>query len=218
MREYQHMLNVTQQRGNPTWRHPHNKTPEPTPAGNLHPWDFLDGYNSLFRKSSLILLVVLGRAYTNKFHVRELSRMVERDVSLVSKNLKDLEAMGLVTREDVGNLAFYQARMESVLLRQTKIWFTLLELQPLVRDLQEVTTSAVLYGSCARGEDTSASDIDLYIETAEKEPVREVLERHRAALSRELSPVVHTADETYRLKTEDAPFFDSIRQGIVLSG
>lgn len=214
----QHVLNVTQQMDNPTRQPPHNKTPEPTPAGDLHPWDFLDDYGSLLRKSSLILLVVLGREYTKQFHVRDLSRMVGRDVSLVSRNLKDLEAMGLVTRDDVGNLAFYQARMESVLLRQMKIWFTLLELQPLVRDLQDVTTSVVLYGSCARGEDTSSSDIDLYIETAEKEPVREVLERHRAALSRELSPVVHTPDETYRLKTGDAPFFDSIRQGIVLSG
>lgn len=215
MRKSQHMLNIEQHGGRQL---PHNKTPEPTPAGDLHPWDFLDGYNSLLRKSSLILLVVLGREYTKKFHVRELSRMVGRDVSLVSRNLKDLEAMGLVARDDVGNLAFYQARMESVLLRQMKIWFTLLELQPLVRDLQEVTASIALYGSCARGEDTSSSDIDLYIETAEKEAVQEVLERHRAALSRELSPVVHTPDETYRLKTGDTPFFDSIRQGIVLSG
>jgi predicted nucleotidyltransferase len=91
------------------------------------------------------------------------------------------------------------------------------ELQPLIRDLEDVTTSVVLYSSCARGEDTSTSDIDLYIETTKKEAVREVLERHQPALSREFSPIVHTPDETYRLKAEDLPFFDSIRQGIVLS-
>ncbi len=211
------MLNIKQHNDRDR-RHPDDETPEPATAGDLHPWDFLDAYGSLLRKSSLILLVVLGREYTKKFHVRELSRMVERDVSLVSKNLKYLEAMDLVTREDVGNLAFYQAKMESVLLRQMKIWFTLLELQALIRDLQGVTTNVVLYGSCARGEDTSASDIDLYIETTAKEAVREMLQRHQVALSREFSPIVHTPDETYRLKTEDAPFFDSIRQGIVLSG
>ncbi len=122
--------------------------------------------------------------------------------------------MGLITREDVGNLAFYRAKMESVLLRQMKICFTLLEVQPLVRDLQDVTTSVILYGSCARGEDPSASDIEI----PEKEPVREILQRHQSALSRELSPIVDTPDEAYRLKTEDAPFFDSIRQGIVLDG
>jgi predicted nucleotidyltransferase len=166
----------------------------------------------------LILLVLLGRDYTRKFHVREISRTVHRDVSLVSKNLKDLEAMDLVTREDVGNLAFYQANMESVLLRQMKICFTLLELQALIRDLRGMTTNVILYGSCARGEDTPASDTDLYIETLEKESVREILHTHQNTLSRELSPIVNTPDETYRLKTEDAAFFDNVRQGIVLIG
>ena len=35
--------------------------------------------------------------------------------------------MGLLTHEDVGNLVFYQADMNSVLLRQMKIFLTLLE-------------------------------------------------------------------------------------------
>lgn len=165
-----------------------------------------------------MLLLMLGREYTEKFHVRKLSRMVHRDVSLISKNLKSLEAMGLVTREDVGNLAFYQAKMDSVLLRQMKVFFTLLEVQNLVRDLEEVATSVILYGSCARGEDTLTSDIDLYIETPAKGPVLEVLQKHQKTLPRDLSPVVHTPDETYRLKVEDAAFFDSIQQGIVLKG
>lgn len=168
----------------------------------------------------MILLVLLGRDYTRKFHVREISRIVHRDVSLVSKNLKDLETMGLVTREDVGNLAFYQANMESTLLRQMKVWFTLLELQPLIRDLRGgMTTNVILYGSCARGgEDTPASDIDLYVETLDKEPIQEILHMHRNTLARELSPIVNTPDETYRLKTRDAAFFDTIQQGIVLIG
>lgn len=221
MRKNQHLLNNIQQFDNPGRQLPGEETQEPTaegttPSGNLHPWDFLDAYGSLFRRSSLILLVLLGRDYTRKFHVREISRIIHRDVSLVSKNLKDLEAMDLVTREDVGNLAFYQANMESVLLRQMKISFTLLELQALIRDLRGMTTSVILYGSCARGEDTLASDIDLYIETLEKESVQETLYTHQNTLSRELSPIVNIPDETYRLKTEDTPFFDNIRQGIVL--
>ncbi|MEN6514290.1 nucleotidyltransferase domain-containing protein [Methanoculleus sp.] len=216
-------MNFIQQPDNHDQQLPDEETQEPaveghTPSGNLHPRDFLDAYGSLLRKSSLILLVLLGRDYTRKFHVRELARMVHRDVSLVSKNLKSLEVTGLVTRKDVGNLAFYQGNMESALFRQMKIWFTLLELQALIRDLQGMTTSVILYGSCARGEDTAESDIDLYIEAAAKGPVRETLYTHRSALSREFFPIVNTPDETYRLKTGDAPFFDSIRQGIVLIG
>jgi len=81
-----------------------------------------------------------------------------------------------------------------------------------------VTTNVILYGSCARGEDTLTSDIDLSIETPAKEPVLEILQRHQKTLPRDLSPIVHTPDETYRLTVEDAPFFDSIQQGIVLWG
>ncbi len=189
-----------------------------TPPDDINPWDFLDAYGSLFRRSSLILLVLLGRDYTRKFHVREISRIVHRDVSLISKNLKDLEAVNLVTREDVGNLALYQANMESILLRQMKVWFTLLELQTLIRDLRGMTTNVILYGSCARGEDTSASDIDLYIEAFDKEPISKILHMHQNTLARDFSPIINTPDETYQLKAGDAQFFDSIRQGIVLIG
>ncbi len=188
-----------------------------TLTGTVRQWDFLSRYGSLFRRSSLVLLVVLGRQHWLKFHVREISRMVDYDVSLVSKNLKDLEAMGLVTHEDVGNLVFYQAKIESVLLRQMKICFTLLEIQDLVRELQDVTTSAILYGSCARGEDTVSSDIDLYIETLEKEPVWKLLQKYQKVLSRELSPIINTPDETYRLRAEDRSLYNNIQQGIVLT-
>jgi len=223
MRKSQHLLNNIQHYGNPIRQFSDEETQElvgegSTPPVYLHPWDFLDAYGSLFRRSSLILLVLLGRDHTRKLHVREISRIVHRDVSLVSKNLKDLEAMDLVIREDIGNLAFYQANMESVLLRQMKIWFTLLELQPLIRDLRGMTTNVILYGSCARGEDTSASDIDLYIESLDKKAIREILPVHQNTLTRELSPIINTPDETYQLKTRDAAFFDNIRQGIVLSG
>ena len=221
MRESQHLLNNIQQNENPGRQLLDEEKPAAdgnTPPGNPHPWDFLDTYGSLFRRSSLILLVLLGRDYTRKFHVREISRIVHRDVSLVSKNLKDLETIDLVTREDVGNLAFYQANMESTLLRQMKVWFTLLELQPLIRDLRGMTTNVILYGSCARGEDTPASDIDLYIETLDKEPLQEILHMHQNTLARELSPIINTPDETYQLKTRDAAFFDNIQQGIVLIG
>jgi len=137
---------------------------------------------------------------------------------MISKNLKQLEEVGLVTHEDVGNLVFYQANMESVLLRHMKIWLTLLELTDLIRDLDRVTTNSILYGSCAKGEDTYESDIDLFLETRDKEAVQKILARHQRKLTREMSPIVSTPDETYRLKTKDKTLFDHIQQGIILKG
>ena len=180
-------------------------------------WNFLGLYQNLLRKSSLIILVTLGRNFTEKFHVRNLSRTLHYDVSLISKNLKQLEIMGLVIHEDVGNLVLYQANMNNILLKQMKICFTLFELNNLVMDLEKVTTNLILYGSCARGEDTSHSDIDLFIETNDKKKVRALLDTYQKKITRPLSPIINTSNETYTLKLNDNNLYTIIQQGMVLN-
>jgi len=193
---------------------------ERKPKESVHhgPGDFPIPHRELFRRSSLVLIAHLGRNYSQKFHVRDLARSLNYDVSIISKNLRQLEEVGLVTHEDVGNLVFYQANMKSVLLRQMKISLTLLELTDLTRDLNRVTTNFILYGSCAKGEDTYESDIDLFIETLDKEAVHTILSKHRRKMTREISPLVNTPDETYRLKAKDKILFANIQQGIILKG
>lgn len=186
------------------------------PKGYRDQGKFLEQFSPLFRKSSLMLIATLGRDYTSQFHVRDLSRLLQYDVSLVSKNLKQLEMLGLVTHEEVGNLVLYRAHMENVLVRQVKICFTLMELHDAINAISPLTTNAILYGSCAKGEDTATSDIDLFIETREKEKVSWILNDIQPTISRTLSPVILTPDETYTMKSEDLPFYSSIQQGIVI--
>ncbi len=181
-------------------------------------WRFLHSYGGMFRKSSLTLLLFLGRDYANKYHVRDLARALGYDVSLISKNLKELEKIQLVTHEVVGNLVYYKSNMENVLTRQLKICFTLMEIQNLFHTLQGLATTIILYGSCARGEDTHQSDIDLFIETHDKEAVNAILDAQRKEISREISPVILTPDEVYALKRDDRSLYDQIQQGIVLRG
>ena len=178
--------------------------------------NFLDNYGTLFRKSSLVLIVTLGRQYTTRFHVRDLSRLLNYDVSLMSKNLRELESFGLVKHEDVGNLVLYTANMNSVLLKQVKICFTLLELNDLIHGINPISSNSILYGSCAKGEDTSSSDIDLFIETIDKDAVRGVMDNCQKTLTRTLAPVIATPDEMYKMKMTDKNFFSSINQGIIL--
>jgi predicted nucleotidyltransferase len=175
-------------------------------------------HQELFRRSSLILIAALGRNYPNKFHVRELARITGYDASMVSKNLKELEEANLVTHEEVGNLVLYQADIKSVLLRQLKICLTLLDLTDLLRNLDPFTTGCILYGSCARGEDTDESDIDLFIETLDKEDVSRILGEAQQKIARNLSPIIQIPDETYRLKSENTTLFNNIQRGIVLKG
>jgi predicted nucleotidyltransferase len=190
----------------------------PGKGGVLHPWDFLHSYGSMFRKSSLILLLFLGRDYTTRYHVRDLARSLQYDVSLISKNLRQLEKFRVVSHEEVGNLVFYRSNMNNVLTRQMKICFTLLEIHHLIQNLDRITTTVLLYGSCAKGEDTHQSDIDLSIETRDKEAVYTVLNTYRNKNVREISPIVLTPDEMYALKRDDRSLYDQIHQGLALKG
>lgn len=189
---------------------------EPMAPAADDPPDLLSPYGSLFRKSALRLLVHLGRQYTRQFHVRDLARLLGYDVSMISKNLKELEAMGLVTREDVGSLVFHRANMDSVLLRHMKICFSLLELNHLVREIAPVASNIILYGSCATGEDTIESDIDLFIETTDRDVAARIVDACSRTVQRPLSVIVATPAELYAMKTNDRALYASIQQGIVL--
>ena len=190
------------------------KISENIPGKNLI---FLNHYGALFRKSTLMLIIILGRDTITKFHVRDLSRLLNYDVSLVSKNLKYLEKLSLVNREDVGNLVFYQVDMNSALLRQMKICFTLLELNELIRNIRSRCKVSILYGSCAKGEDTNESDVDLFVETLEKEEIKEIISQFQKKMNRRISPLVVTPNEAYQLKSNDEYFYASIFEGIILN-
>ncbi len=185
-------------------------------SGDPEPAAFLSPYGTLFRKSALTLLVFLGRQYTRHFHVRDLARSLGYDVSIISRNLKAIEAAGLATREEVGNLVFYRANMESALLRHMKVCFTLLELNDLARALAPIASSVVLYGSCATGEDTVESDIDLFIQTADRTAAAERVDAFAGTARRPISAIVAAPADLYAMKTNDPALYASIRQGIAL--
>lgn len=55
--------------------------------------------------------------------------------------------------------------MKNFLLREFKILITLLEIDPFILHLKEISSKIILFGSCAAGEDTIDSDIDIFTET-----------------------------------------------------
>ena len=212
--DIQHMLNENQQSLNISQnREGFEKINETIAQKNLK---LFNNYGTLFRKSTLMLIITLGRNYITKFHVRDLSRSLNYDASLISKNLKNLEKLGLVKREDVGNLVFYQADINNALLKHMKICFTLLELNELIQEIRSDSNVSILYGSCSKGEDTSESDVDLFIETLEKERIKKTINLFQKKMNRKISPLIVTPDEAYQLKANDEYLYSNIFEGIVL--
>jgi predicted nucleotidyltransferase len=170
----------------------------------------------LFSKVSLTLIDILGRSYTQTFHTRELSRTLGYSPAAISINLKVLEKNKLIQHEKIGNLVLYQADMDNALLRQFKILFNILELNSLAAELRGSVKKLILYGSCARGDDTYESDIDLFVEAINKDKVRSIVDENRDKIRREVSLILNTTEETATLKLKDKLLWDNIQAGIIL--
>lgn len=167
---------------------------------------------------SFEVLVYLGRHYRQSFYVRELAKTLSVSVGAVSGYLISLREMDLVTSEKRGRTLLYRANISHPIVREAKILSTLLELSPLISSLRTSVSRAILFGSCADGEDTFESDIDLFVETGDRAVVSMVLSRYENAIPRKISPIIVTPDEALQLKVRDRPLHERIQRGKVLIG
>lgn len=154
------------------------------------------------------LLAVLLLHPENAWHSRELARRLAAVPGSVNRELTKLADAGLLLRERIGNQIHYRANRDcpvfaeiAGLMRKTSGLATVLSeaLRPLAGDIQ----SALVFGSVARGEENSASDIDLLIlgEIAFRDAVA-VLHPLQESLGREINPVVYRVEDFRRKYAE----------------
>ncbi len=167
-------------------------------------------------EKSFIIVRYLGRRYNNSFYVRELARELDLALGPVSETLKELEKAGILERKVRGRIVTYRANMESPLLREMKVIITLLECSLFLMELKKAALRVILFGSCARGEDTFDSDIDLLIETDDREKAASVVNSNEFIGGRKLSAIIMSPDEFRSLKGRDRPFYERVMQGKVL--
>jgi len=72
----------------------------------------------------------------------------------------------------------------------------------------------ILLGSSARGEDTSESDIDLFVLCKDTNSARKVIDS--AKLPRKIQPVLLTASEFADMKEKEKVFISEVNRGITL--
>lgn len=172
---------------------------------------------NIFTTPALRVLIFLGRNYRNSYYVRELAAELSISTGSASGQLRALKEAGLVTCEQKGRTLLFRAAISHPLVREVKIVASLAELSPLLASRGGIVRM-ILFGSCATGEDAAESDIDLYIETSDREQTQELLSRVGPSLPRKLSPIVVTANEAAQLHARDRPLYERIRSGKVLAG
>lgn len=147
------------------------------------------------------------------FHVSELLRLTGLGSASLQRELRKLAAAGLLTSERVGNLRRVRANPESpVLAELVALTRKTLALEPMLRDaltpLVPRLRAAWIYGSVAKGTDTSASDVDLMV-VGDDLALGDVLENTiplEADLGRKINATLYSTAEFRRRRNERESF------------
>ncbi len=156
----------------------------------VHIYEHMFKIMNIFSIPSIQIIRYLGRRYRDSYYVREISKNLRISLGSASQSLRTLEEAGLVSKEHRGKLVIYRANMQNFLLREFKILLTLLEIYPFIMRLREVASKIILFGSCAAGEDTIDSDIDIFIESDYKKEVAMLHDRYQEDISRKISAII----------------------------
>jgi len=168
----------------------------------------------LYNKVSLRILAFLSRHPNNQFYQREIAGKTGTSIGATNQSLNKLFKLGLISREKRGKMYFYSLNIDSAAIKYFKIFTNLAELQKLVNSLSSISNQIILFGSCAKGEDTDESDIDLFIHSEYPDKARKILKSVK--LDRVIKPVIVNSLDFVSLKRKDEEFYKQIKDGIVL--
>ena len=154
-----------------------------------------------------------------EFYEREIARKTGISYGSANKVLNDLYSAQFLKRKQKGKMFFYQFNLKDPIVQHFKIINTIALLRPLVFELKELTTQIILFGSCAKGDDTSESDIDIFIVSEQKQKtlrVIEMMDLGRGFEAIQIQPIIFSHDEILDSEKNDKEFLSLVREGIIL--
>jgi len=175
---------------------------------------------NMFEKTNLTslsidLLKFLVRNPNKEFYIRELARLTSSSVGGSYSALKYLYRTDLVERRRSGRNLYYKVNEKNSALKYFKIFFNIQELSSLIKRIRQRCRKIVLFGSCATGEDTMESDIDLFIVADNVKKIKDNI-KVKYINQRELKPIVITPHDLLELKNRDKAFYEEVDKGIIL--
>ena len=168
---------------------------------------------SEYRKRTLGLLLLNPEA---SYHVRELARLTNTAAGTLHKELSKLTAGGILQSKKVGNQVHYSANMQcpifnelASILRKTSGLVDVLA--SALSNVQNQIAFAFVFGSVARGEQQTNSDIDVILvgDLSFGDAVQ-CLYTTQTTLQREINPVVYSVEEFKRRFENDDSFIKEV--------
>lgn len=157
-----------------------------------------------------------------RFYIRELGRRIKEEAKNVSRELKNLEALGLLISERLGKQKYYfvnknfflYPELESIMFKTTGVQGLLKEALNRVEGIE----TAFIFGSYAEEEQTESSDVDLLvIGRPDMIVFNEIISELEEKLNREINYMCFDQKEfKERKETEDAFITEVLSQDKVM--
>ena len=173
-------------------------------------------------KIRIKLLDIFLSSPNARFYIRELGRRIKEEAKNVSRELKNLEALGLLISELLGKQKYYfvnknfflYPELESIIFKTTGVQGILKE----ALDRLEGIEAAFIYGSYAVGKQTESSDVDLLIiGKPDMTGLNEIISELEDKLHREINYMCFDQKEfKERKETEDAFVTEVLSQDKVM--
>lgn len=161
-----------------------------------------------------LLSLFFGRP-DEEFYVREIEKILQEDVGNISRELKNLEGIGLLVSRKKGNLKYYLLDRKFPLYDELRS--IILKTRGAVGVLQgslsemEGVDFAFIYGSFASGQETAKSDIDLMvIGKVALEHIIKHLKEPEEILGREINPSLYERREIQKRLRDKEPFISRV--------
>ena len=156
-----------------------------------------------------------------EFHIRQISKLLKKSPTTISKYLKECENKGILKSEKKLNHLLFKANSGNENFRQLKLNYNLNILYNsglinyLIKEFN-YPEAIVLFGSFAKAEDILKSDIDLLIISQTKKEIN--LEKFEKKLGHKIQIFIHSNKEISQMKEKNRELLNNWVNGINVYG
>jgi predicted nucleotidyltransferase len=154
-------------------------------------------------------------------HVRELSKLLRKSPTTISKYLKIYEKEGVLKSKEKLNHLFFKADSNNKIFRQFKLNYNLsiLNKSGLIEYLENEFNhpeAIILFGSFAKAENTRKSDVDILIVTSNKKELN--LKYFEKKIGNPIQLHLYSNKDIELMKIKNKELLNNFINGILING
>lgn len=170
--------------------------------------------SSIISTNAQKVLVFLIQNPGRQSLANEIQKATKLSRAGVNFSLRKLTREKLVLREKKAKIFLYSVDYTNPIVKQLKVLHNVMFLEPLINKLKAFSQKIVLFGSCARGDNTTDSDVDMFVLSNSPYVVEEKIKKYK--FGRKFQAVIRNPTQSIKMEKEEPIFYAEIDRGITL--